>query len=163
VELYARVRRAVRVEGRSQRAVAREFRLARKTLRKIEPVPQIRPGVKLGVLFPETSLGGLYCPRVPYSNVACWMQADAKHGTVLFAGAQQQGEAWRSIAVQRFQAHRHTVDRAWRSPRRRGRDNASPIGSESRIAAQSSSTQNRLQWRCAKVARHQCHSCRSSC
>ena len=35
VELYARVRRAVRVEGRSQRDVAREFGLARKTIRKM--------------------------------------------------------------------------------------------------------------------------------
>jgi transposase len=35
VELYARVRRAVLVEGRSQREVAREFGLARKTVRKM--------------------------------------------------------------------------------------------------------------------------------
>jgi transposase len=35
VELYARVRRAVLVEGRSQRVVAREFGLARKTVRKM--------------------------------------------------------------------------------------------------------------------------------
>ena len=35
VELYARVRRAVHVEGRSQRDVAREFGLARKTVRKM--------------------------------------------------------------------------------------------------------------------------------
>ncbi len=35
VELYARVRRAVLVEGKSQRAVAREFGLARKTVRKM--------------------------------------------------------------------------------------------------------------------------------
>ena len=35
VELYARVRRAVRVEGRSQRDVAREYGLARKTVRKM--------------------------------------------------------------------------------------------------------------------------------
>jgi transposase len=35
VELYALVRRAVLVEGRSQRVVAREFGLARKTVRKM--------------------------------------------------------------------------------------------------------------------------------
>jgi len=35
VELYARVRRAVLVEGKSQRWVAREFGLARKTVRKM--------------------------------------------------------------------------------------------------------------------------------
>jgi transposase len=35
VELYARVRRAVLVEGKSQRAVAREFGLARMTVRKM--------------------------------------------------------------------------------------------------------------------------------
>jgi transposase len=35
VDLYARVRRAVLVEGKSRRAVAREFGLARKTIRKM--------------------------------------------------------------------------------------------------------------------------------
>jgi hypothetical protein len=35
VELYRRVRRAVLVEGRSQRAVAREFGIARKTIQKM--------------------------------------------------------------------------------------------------------------------------------
>jgi transposase len=35
VELYARVRRAVLVDGQSQRTVAREFGLARKTVRKM--------------------------------------------------------------------------------------------------------------------------------
>lgn len=35
MELYGRVRRAVRVEGKSQRAVAREFGLSRETVRKM--------------------------------------------------------------------------------------------------------------------------------
>jgi transposase len=35
VEIYGRVRRAVRVEGRSQRAVARDFGLSRETIRKM--------------------------------------------------------------------------------------------------------------------------------
>jgi transposase len=35
VEIYGRVRRAVRVEGKSQRAVAREFGLSRETVRKM--------------------------------------------------------------------------------------------------------------------------------
>jgi len=35
VELYARVRRAVLVEGKSRRAVARELGLARKTVSKM--------------------------------------------------------------------------------------------------------------------------------
>ena len=35
MELYARVRRAVLVEGKSRRAVAREFGLARKTIEKM--------------------------------------------------------------------------------------------------------------------------------
>ena len=35
MELYGRVRRAVRVEGRSQRAVAMEFGLSRETVRKM--------------------------------------------------------------------------------------------------------------------------------
>jgi len=39
VELYARVRRAVQVDGRSQREVAREFGLARKTVRKMLAYP----------------------------------------------------------------------------------------------------------------------------
>ena len=46
MELYARVRRAVQVEGRSQREVAREFGLARKTVKKMlahSAPPQQKP------------------------------------------------------------------------------------------------------------------------
>ena len=62
VELYARVRRAVLVEGRSQRVVAREFGLARKTVRKMleysappgyqrqKPVRRPKLGPWLGVI-----------------------------------------------------------------------------------------------------------------
>jgi hypothetical protein len=39
VEIYGRVRRAVRVEGKSQRAVAREFGLSRETVRKHPAAP----------------------------------------------------------------------------------------------------------------------------
>ncbi len=35
MELYGRIRRAVFVEGKSQRAVAREFGVARETVRKM--------------------------------------------------------------------------------------------------------------------------------
>jgi DNA-binding transcriptional regulator LsrR (DeoR family) len=35
VEIYGRVRRAVRVEGKSQRAVAGEYGLSRETVRKM--------------------------------------------------------------------------------------------------------------------------------
>jgi len=35
VELYGRVRRAVLVDGQSQRAVAREYGISRKTIRKM--------------------------------------------------------------------------------------------------------------------------------
>ena len=43
MEIYGRVRRAVRVEGRSQRAVAREFGLSRETVRKM-PQFAVPPG-----------------------------------------------------------------------------------------------------------------------
>ena len=39
VEIYARVRRAVYVEGMSERRVAREFGLARETVRKMMKYP----------------------------------------------------------------------------------------------------------------------------
>jgi DNA-binding transcriptional regulator LsrR (DeoR family) len=56
VELYGRVRRAVLVEGRSQRAVAREFGLSRESVGKMlrysvppgyqrqQPIKRIPPG-----------------------------------------------------------------------------------------------------------------------
>ena len=62
MEIYGRVRRAVRVEGRSQRAVAREFGLSRETVRKMlqyavppgyqrqQPVRRPKLGPWLGVI-----------------------------------------------------------------------------------------------------------------
>jgi transposase len=62
VELYGRVRRAVRVEGRSQRAVGREFGLSRETVRKMlqyavppgyqrqQPIKRPKLGPWLGVI-----------------------------------------------------------------------------------------------------------------
>jgi transposase len=62
VDIYGRVRRAVRVDGRSQRAVAREFGLSRETVRKMlefavppgyrrqQPVRRPKLGPWLGVI-----------------------------------------------------------------------------------------------------------------
>jgi transposase len=62
VEIYGRVRRAVRVEGRSQRAVSREFGLSRETVRKMlqyavppgyqrqQPIKRPKLGPWLGVV-----------------------------------------------------------------------------------------------------------------
>src|SRR5258705_9902528 len=62
VEIYGRVRRAVRVEGRSQRAVAKEFGLSRETVRKMlqyavppgyqrqQPIKRPKLGPWLGVI-----------------------------------------------------------------------------------------------------------------
>jgi len=57
VEIYGRVRRAVRVEGQSQRAVAREFGLSRDTVRKmlqyaVPPGYQHQPPIKRPKLGP---------------------------------------------------------------------------------------------------------------
>jgi transposase len=50
VEIYGRVRRAVRVEGRSQRAVAKEFGLSRDTVRKMLQYAVPKLGPWLGVI-----------------------------------------------------------------------------------------------------------------
>ena len=62
MEIYGRVRRAVRVEGRSQRAVARDFGLSRDTVRKMlqyavppgyqrqQPIRRPKLGPWLGVI-----------------------------------------------------------------------------------------------------------------
>ena len=62
MELYGRVRRAVFVEGKSQRAVAREYGIARETVRKMlhyavppgyrreQPVKRPKLGPWLGVI-----------------------------------------------------------------------------------------------------------------
>lgn len=62
MEIYGRVRRAVRVEGKSQRAVAQEFGLSRETVRKMlqyavppgyqrqQPIRRPKLGPWLGVI-----------------------------------------------------------------------------------------------------------------
>ena len=62
MEIYGRVRRAVRVEGKSQRSVAREFGLSRDTVRKMlqyavppgyqrqQPIKRPKLGPWLGVI-----------------------------------------------------------------------------------------------------------------
>jgi transposase len=56
VELYARVRRAVLVEGRSRRAVARDFGLARKTIEKM-PRYSVPPGYQRQLPVRRPKLG----------------------------------------------------------------------------------------------------------
>ena len=52
VEVYARLRRAVQVDGMSIRQAAREFGLSRKTIRKMLRSPFI---VRKGIRFPRAS------------------------------------------------------------------------------------------------------------
>jgi hypothetical protein len=55
VEIYGRVRRAVRVEGRSQRAVAREFGFSRETVRKMLQYAVSVVSAKIGVAIAPCS------------------------------------------------------------------------------------------------------------
>ena len=56
VELYARVRRAALIEGKSQRTVARDFGLARKTVRKMLAY-SVPPGYQRQVPVRRPKLG----------------------------------------------------------------------------------------------------------
>ena len=56
VEIYGRVRRAVRVEGGSQRAVARDFGLSRETVRKMLQYA-VPPGYQRQQLIKRPKLG----------------------------------------------------------------------------------------------------------
>src|SRR5260370_32543048 len=56
VELYGRVRRAVLVEGKSERTVAREFGIARETVRKMLRY-SVPPGYRRGQPVERPKLG----------------------------------------------------------------------------------------------------------
>ena len=77
MEIYGRVRRAVRVEGKSQRSVAREFSFSRETVRKmlqyaVPPGYQRQQGIKrpkmgpwLGVIDAILNDDKQRSPRLP--------------------------------------------------------------------------------------------------
>ena len=60
MELYARVRRAVQVEGKSERQVVREYGLARETVRKMlqYSIPPGVPAATTGEAAEAGSAGG---------------------------------------------------------------------------------------------------------
>jgi ribosomal protein S14 len=78
VEIYGRIRRAVLVEGRSQRSVAREFGLARVTVRKMLGY-SIPPGYRRKEPVQRPKLGPLgIWPRM--SRAAAAERAEATAG-----------------------------------------------------------------------------------
>jgi ribosomal protein S14 len=95
VEIYGRVRRAVRVEGRSQRAVAREFGLSRETVRKMMQYA-VPPGYQRLQPIKRPKLGP-------------WLGLDRRHSDRRQAEASQaatHGEAYFRPAEGRASVHR---------------------------------------------------------
>ena len=77
MEIYGRVRRAVLVEGKSERAVAQEFGIARETVRKMLRY-SVPPGYRLLI---ENALVGPRGPKIAVGiieevSVRCWGDDD---------------------------------------------------------------------------------------
>ena len=115
VELYGRVRRAVRVEGRSERAVALEFGISRETVRKMlryavppgyqrqQPVKRPKLGPWLGAIDAKSLFAfrgefqRLLGRPVRPANVARAMHAGEIHPDVLEASGYPRS-AWQTAA-----------------------------------------------------------------
>src|ERR1035441_8254909 len=102
VEIYGRIRRAVLVEGRSQRSVAREFGVARTTVRKMLGY-SIPPGYRRKEPAKRPRLG-------PWVGVIDAILEEARHRSVpalrrrqaLSHGVPQQGGALHAGRCQRI-------------------------------------------------------------
>ncbi len=115
VEIYGRVRRAVRVEGRSQRAVAKEFGLSRETVRKmlqyaVPPGYQRQQPVKRPKLGPWIGYG-IPCRQLPTAD-SMWTQQQVDvptriSGTVLVSASTLTGYEFGSVLLSPFQPFMH--------------------------------------------------------